>query len=36
MKTQPAYEAMFIDADGQIRLTPGFKTKYAINVKDHI
>ena len=36
MKTQPDYEAMFIDADGQIRLTPGFKTKYAINVKDHI
>lgn len=36
MKTQPEFQGLFIDGAGTVYLTPEFKSKYAVDVKNQI
>jgi len=36
MKTQPQFEALMIDRDGKFQFTRDFRSKFALEVKDHL
>ncbi|MBU1669785.1 MAG: FAD:protein FMN transferase [Actinobacteria bacterium] len=36
MRAEPAYEALFIDADGEIGMTPGMEKKYVITMQGSV